>query len=253
VPAHGLPRGLRHPSRRALALAAGVLAATALVYVAARETSLFAVREIEVEGAPRPVQEAVRDEAGTLLGESLVALDRDELRRRLEELPMVRSLSLDRAFPHTLRIAVEAERPLAVVQRGEEAWLVSARGRVIGPADSAARAERPRISADEGDYLIPGELIGAGRLRVALDALGRIPAGFPVEVRWAHVEDEEVTFGLGDGTHLLLGPAEALRLKLVVAGRVLRAMIPDELAELGYLDVTVPERPVAAPKSQVSS
>jgi hypothetical protein len=47
------------PSGRSLAIGFAVLAAALGGYVAARETSLFAVQTIEVRGAPAPVTQRV--------------------------------------------------------------------------------------------------------------------------------------------------------------------------------------------------
>ena len=39
--------------------------------------------------------------------------------------------SFDRDFPHTLKVRVRLERPVAVLRRGADAWLVSASARVL--------------------------------------------------------------------------------------------------------------------------
>ena len=88
-----------------------------LLYLGARETPVFALEELEVSGVSSSVRQSVEAAAKPYVGESLVALEQDELRRQLESLPMVRSVRMDRAFPHTLRVAVVPERPLAVVRR----------------------------------------------------------------------------------------------------------------------------------------
>ena len=60
--------------------------------------------------------------------------------------------------------------------------------------------------------------------------------------------DHELTFMLASGLELRLGDIRAVRLKLAVASRIL----PQLLARGGYayLDVSVPERPVAGINSQ---
>jgi cell division protein FtsQ len=253
VPANGLRPRLRAPSARALVLGGAVAGLLGLLYLAARETPVFAVRQVDVTGAPPAVREAVREAATPFLGESLVALDRDELRRTLEALPTVRSLQVDRAFPHTLRIAVAPERPLAVLRRGRRGWLVSDRGRVMQELETPAAAARPRIRIGQGTPVEAGELVEAASVRVALRTLGRVPDDFPVRIRAVWVEDEAVTLVLASAAELRLGTRDALDLKLHVAGRVLRTLTPTERRELAYLDVTVPERPVGTTKSQVST
>ena len=71
------------------------------------------------------------------LGESLLGLDLNELTRRAEEVPMVAAASFDRAFPHTLEIAVVPEVPVAVLRQGSSSWLAAAGGRIVAELDTA--------------------------------------------------------------------------------------------------------------------
>jgi len=90
-----------------------VFGAVLLALVLARETSLFAVRTIGVSGAgagvERQVERALRDRAG----QSLVGLDLDAAKVDVAALPTVASVRFDRAYPHTLRVMVVPERPVA--------------------------------------------------------------------------------------------------------------------------------------------
>jgi cell division protein FtsQ len=227
-----------------VSLACGVLVALGLLYMAARQTGLFALREVEVTGAPRSVREAVRAAAEPYIGQSLVGLDTDELRRELEALPTVRTLRLDRAFPHTLRLVVTAEVPLAVVRDGPRAWLVSRRGRVLRHLDSGDTGTWPRIRADAVTELVPGGMLEDEGAMLALAVLRHLPAHFPVPVKSVRVEDRLATLVLAGGLKLLLGEARATSLKLEVAVRIVRRLPAPKRSELAYLDVSVPERPV---------
>jgi cell division protein FtsQ len=249
VPPRALRLGLPLlPSRRALAYAAAALAVLALAYLAARETTLFALERVEVRGAPPDVRAAVLEAADRFVGESLVAFDGDELEQTLEALPSVRSLSYDRAFPHTLRLFVRPERPAAVLRRGRDAWLVSERGRVIRAVERHALPVFPRIWL--AGVPAPGSLVADGHLALALRAIRALPSGFPVRVRTARARDEEgITLVLARGTELRLGEATDLRIKLAVAARVLASLPVAERVGLAYLDVKVPARPVGATKS----
>ena len=253
MPANGLRPRLRAPSARTLCVAGAVVGLLALLYLAARETPLFAVREVDVTGAPPAVQKAVLEAAAPFVGESLVALDQDELRRRLEALSSVRSLRIDRAFPHTLRIAVAPERPLAVLRRGPSAWLVSDRGRVMQDLGTSSAGARPRIWIGQGTQVEAGETVESPIVRAALRVLRRVPDDFPVRIRAVRVAEDDLTLVLAGEAELRLGTGDGLALKLHAAARVLRALTPLERRELEYLDVTVPERPVGADNSQVST
>lgn len=246
MPANPLRGRLRAPPLRLLAVALLVVLLLGAAYAAARFTSLFALQELELAGGSKAVQASVRKAAAPFLGESLVTLDRDEVQRRLGSLPTVRSVTIDRAFPHTLRISVVQERPLAVVRNGRGAWLVSARGRVIRAVPpEASSTRRPVVWMEPESDPTPGDLVGAEGVKVALAGLRQLPASFPERVRTARVDGEELTLLVASGAEIRLGKAGQAGLKLAVAARVLHSMSPSERAGLAYLDVSVPERAVA--------
>jgi cell division protein FtsQ len=247
------PATLRTPSLRALAVPAALTAALSLGYVAARETSLFAVRAVEISGASRQTERDVRGELEPLSRSSLVALDADDLERRLEELPAVRSAEVDRAFPHTLDIVIREERPRAVLRDADNARLVSDTGRVIRILPPRALPRLPRIWIAGVASLAPGETLSDRSARLALGVLSAVPARFPARLVAARAKGGAVTLILIGGRELRLGPPRAVRPKLEAAAAVLTALSADERAGLGYLDVSVPNRPVAGIDPQVES
>jgi cell division protein FtsQ len=243
VPANGLGGRLRAPSVRVLAIVAIVVAVVVLGYAVARFTSLFALEGIEIEGGTRAARADVREAGEPFLGASLVSLDQDELRQELLALPTVRSVRIDRAFPHTLRVSVVPERPLAVIRSGSEAWLVSERHRVIRSVKPES-VGRPVVWTLPGTALEPGRIVQGENTGLALEALRRLPDKFPVKVDSARASGGEITLILAGGAELRLGRADAVALKLAVAARVLRTLSASERAGITYLDVSVPERAV---------
>ena len=249
-PALTLP-SLRYPSLRQLVVAAGLVAGVALAYAAARQTSLFAVRALDVSGAPPAVTAEVGAELEPLLGTSLAAADGDALERRLEAIPSVRRASVDRAFPHALAVTVRPERALAVVRLGPKAWLVSDRGRVIRPVAAGGHRRLPRVWLPATGTLRPGDVLADKRATRPLAALAELPRPFAVRVVTARAGDDGVTLVLPGRAEVRVGSDAALGVKLRVADAVLRALSPDERARLAYVDVTLPARPVATENSQV--
>jgi cell division protein FtsQ len=221
-----------------------VVGVVVLGYAVARFTSLFALEQIDIEGGTRAARADVREAGKPFLGVSLVSLDQDELRQELLALPTVRSVRIDRAFPHTLRVSVVPERPLAVIRSGPEAWLVSERHRVIR-AVKPDSVGRPAVWTVPGTVLEPGRIVQGEDTGLALEALRRLPDNFPVRVDSARASAGELTLLLTGGAELRLGRAEAVALKLAVAARVLRTLSAAEREGITYLDVSVPERAVA--------
>jgi cell division protein FtsQ len=230
------------PSGRSLLVGFAVLGAVLLALVVARETTLFAVRSIEVTGAgpgvERQVERALRDRQGA----SLFGLDLDAAQVDVAALPTVASVRFDRAYPHTLRVAVVPERPVAVVRQGAASFLVSRRGRVMARVDRTVKPDLARIWIGKDVTLDPGAFVESD-LATAVRAVAPL-AGvhFPSRVVSVRTTDG-LTLRLRSGLELRLGDTREVDLKLAVADRVLRVLPPGS----GYLDVSVPDRPVAGP------
>jgi cell division protein FtsQ len=237
------------PSRRSLAVGCALLAIGVGGYAALRASSAFAVRHVIVVGASPAVRAEVRRAATFVRGTSLLSLDAAALERRVDALPTVLSMRYDRAFPHTLRIVIVPERPVAVLHRGRSLWLLSARGRVIAPLRRGAEPPLARVWVPTTTAVEVGATLPPARGLTAAQALA-LAAGFPVRIDTVSLVRNQLVFRLRTGLELRLGEPTDLRLKLAIARRALE-QLP---AGTAYLDVSLPQRPVAGPaNSQVST
>jgi hypothetical protein len=77
-------------------------------------------------------------------------------------------------------------------------------------------------------------------------------ASSPLERRvlWASVRDGALTAGLRSGLELQFGSLSDLQLKLAIAGSILPSLAPRVAGGPGYLDLAVPDRPVAGTNPQ---
>ena len=228
------------PSGRSLLLAFALLAGALGAWFLARETPLFALRTIEVSGGSAPTERQVRRVLATEVGHSLLKLDATRVESRLEDLPTVVSVRLDRAFPHELRVAVVPEVAVLVVRQGADSWLVSARARVIGTVQRGSHARLPRLWVKRDVPVERGDTLG-GDLAAGVLAVRPLPGARLPRVATVRMGDDGLTLALRSGLLIRLGEAEAIRLKLAVAARLV-PLLDDGTA---YVDVSVPERPVA--------
>lgn len=228
------------PSRRSFLVGVCIVALAAGAYAVARQTSAFAIGRIEVSGAPTDVRQAVQRVLAPLVGTNLLALDGTALERKAEALPTVVSVSYDRAFPHTLRIHVVPELPVAVLHRGRSTWLVSARARVVMRIPNGTYAGLARIWVPRKTDVAVGAFLTAdgGGTTARTLALAR---RFPARISTASLVHGELVFRLHSGLELRLGDPTDVRLKLAIARRAL-AQLPSGTT---YVDVSVPGRPVA--------
>ena len=229
------------PSGRSIALAIALVLVGAGLYAIARTTSAFAVRNVVVTGAPPSVASDVRAALGAATGQSLVTLDVGKLERQVESVPTVAAVRFDRAFPHTLRVFVVPEQPVAVARQGASSWLVSARGRVLASLTHGARPGLPRLWLGPTTKVVPGGMLGADASLAVRALRPAAAAGLPDRVASARAANDEITLRLRSGLEVRLGDASQLPLKLAVTAHVLPLLV----AGTTYLDVAVPDRPVA--------
>lgn len=208
-------------------------------YLIARETSIFGVQRIEVEGAPPALAAQIRSALAPLEGTSLVSFGRSDADRRLAGIPQIASVRYDRAFPHTLRVRVSVEQPVAVLRKASDAWLVAGSGRVLSTLQPGSYPPLPRIwLAAETDVAV-GSPVETG------DAI-RVAAALPAAHLPAHVlavRDDgggQLVVQLTGGREVRLGDASNLLVKLAVAAAIL-----PHADGAAYVDVSVPTRAVA--------
>lgn len=231
---------------------AAIVVIVALVYLTARESSLFAVTRIEVAGAPPTVAAQVRAALRFTDGQSLLRLDGDGVVSALERLPPVYRASYDRDFPHTLRIRIVPERPVAVLRRGADSWVVSARGRVIGPVQRGDLRSLPRIWLGATALVRVGETLRDPSGSLASRALSSFRgAGLGGRISFVKAEGGRLVAGLRTGLELRFGPPVDLALKLAVVRSILPTLAAPSAGGPRYLDVAVPERPVAGINPQL--
>ncbi len=235
---------LRHlPSWRVLAIGFGTIAAAALAYLAARETPMFALRSVEVSGAPPALAARVENTLEQFDGTSLLALHLGDLDRELGTIPEIAGANYDRDFPHTLRVMVWVDPAVAVLRKGVDAWLVSARARILMPLDRPELSSLPRVWLAARDDVSRGETLTDPDTLHAVRTLAVLRrTRFPVRVRLVKSSEHELTLVLDNGRELRLGDQVALWLKLAVARRILFAVGGESTTH--YVDVSVPERPV---------
>jgi cell division septal protein FtsQ len=238
------------PSGRSLLVGLLVLCLAVGGYVAARQTSVFALREVEVTGGTPQLRATVRQALRAELGRSLLRVDGGDVGRLLAPIPSVRGFTYDRDFPHTLHVVVRPERPVLIVRQGTAAYLVAASGRVMRPLKNPHLSSLPRLYVTKDVRLVAGERLPPVPASAATALAALRGASIAGGVRFVQAGTHELTLRLGGRLELRLGDSGDLRLKLAIARRIL-AETGAARAGGGYLDVSVPERPVLATDSQV--
>lgn len=122
----------------------------AAVAVVAALTLFFKVDKIEVTGSSRYQAEEIIAASGVERGDNLILLDRRKTARRLyTELPYITQVQVTPKFPDTLLVEVTEVQAIASIQGAGTYWLLSAKGKLLEPADETAAADYLPISGVE--------------------------------------------------------------------------------------------------------
>ena len=251
------PRGLETtallrylPSGRSLLAGLAIALLAGLAYLGARETSVFAVRTIDVRGGNAQTRAEARAALAGEQGTSLLKIGRGTVAARLAGVSSVLSFTYDRAFPSTLRVVIRRERPVLVIRQSRYAYLVAATGRVLKPLPHPLLSHLPRLWVRSTVPVTVGEDLPAAEAASAHALAAANGAALPGGVKSIVQEHGSFALELGAGLELRLGQPNDVLLKLAIAKRILRAT--GASVDAGYLDVSVPERPVLSVNPRVA-
>jgi len=191
------------------------------------ENSEFALQHVEVKTDGMIALEQLRRWSGVKLGDNLIALDLTAVKRKLELVSTIDSVSVERVLPRTLKISVTERDPVAQVNipsadsSGSIAVAVfqlDADGYVMQPLDprlcviplAQVSGQLPVITGLNVYQLQPGHRVESPQVRAALELIGafghspmaglvdlrRINASLPGVVVVTTGQGGEITFGL---------------------------------------------------------
>lgn len=191
------------------------------------ENSVFAIQQIDVATDGRIPDDFIRRWCGVKLGSNLIALDLSSVKRNLELASLIRSVSVERVLPRTLKIRVISRDPIAEVNvpradtQGGIAvsiFQLDAYGYVIQPLDPRLRVvplaqmkyPLPVITGLNVYQMQPGRRVAVPQAQAALglisafahssmaglDSLQRIDVSSPQVIVVTTTQGSQITFGL---------------------------------------------------------
>lgn len=238
----------RRRSRVVLAIVAVAIVAGSLG-MWLRSSSLVRVEDVTVSGIDGNQAGDIRDALTVAaLDMTTLAVDEDELRAAIEKYPVVRNLRSSIDFPHRLRIAVNAYDAVAALQpeRGS-LTAVAADGTLLR---GTATRDLPLVGVRD----VPaGARVRDDAALRAVRLLGAAPAPMRRRVMRVFRARRGLAATVHEGPKLYFGGDRRLRAKWSAAARVLAH---DSSRRASYVDVRIPERPVAGgfqPRPDTSS
>lgn len=186
------------------------------------------VRQVKVSGVARLTPDQVRGQATIEAGTPLARLDTGAVERRLAALAPVRSVAVDRRWPHTVEIRVR-ERVAAAVQPRGGSWVLVDRSGVEFATEPSRPRGLPLVSAPVHE--------GAAARRAALDVLDLLPAEVRAQVRQIRATTpQHVSLTLSRGRSVVWGSSERGQRKAAVLAVLLSR-------KASVYDVSAPDTP----------
>jgi cell division protein FtsQ len=203
-----------------------------------RNSSLVQVQDVAVRGVEGPQAEQVR-RALVAEGMDMTTLNvrEDALLGAVAQYTAVRSLHTETDFPHGLRIVVHGYEPVAVLRAaGGGLTAVAADGTLLRGVTTRGLPVVGVRSTPGGDRL------GRGETRGAVALLAAAPRALRVRVDRVYRGPRGLAATMSDGPKLYFGGVARLDAKWGAAAQVLAHQTSRGAA---YLDLRIPERPVA--------
>ena len=176
------------------------------------ENSEFSIQSVEIQTDGVIAPEQLRRWSGVKPGENLIALDLASVKRNLELVPAIGSVSVERILPRTLKIRVAERKPVAQVNVPTAAasggiaisvFQLDAGGVVMRPLDPRlcavplpqAGAQLPEITGLSVYQLQVGHPAGLPQVQAALQLVGAFkhsPMAGLVDLRRVDVSSPDV-------------------------------------------------------------
>jgi cell division protein FtsQ len=235
----GLSRRRAQVRRRRLTAVGVILLVLVLAYLLwFRNSSLVSVDHVEVEGVTADREQVIAALERAAEGMTTLHVKEGELREAVAGFPTIATVSADAQFPHGLKIEVTERLPVAVAEVDARQVAVSADGYVLEGVVFDPK-ELPSLVAGPvaGTRLGPEGAAQAAILGAAPDALkDRLE-----ESNW-DAERGGVVVDLDGAPELRFGGGDRAEAKWQAVAAVLN---DPELGSPSYVDVSVPQRPVA--------
>jgi cell division protein FtsQ len=228
-------------SRKATVVAATLLALVVLgaMFLWLRDSSLVGVRQVDITGVSGSQADDIRG-ALTDAARDMTTLHvrKDVLRDAVQSYPVVRELHADADFPHRLRITVNSYDPIGSMELGGRFVAIARDGTVLDGTPTKGLTAIAATGSAAGTKITGTEATKLVRL------LAAAPAPLRSRALRAYKGPNGLAVDLRDGPRLDFGDLAQVDAKWLAAAAVLA---DEDSRGASYVDVRLPERPVAGP------
>jgi cell division protein FtsQ len=211
-----------------------------------RNSSLVAVRQVTITGVSGPDSGQIRSAlTGAARGMTTLNVKFAALQTAVKPYPVVKHLTVSTSFPHTMRITVAEQVPVAEISAAGRTIAVSADGTLLH--DAVANGPLPTISVS----VYPGGTHVDRSVAPEVQLLAAAPYALLAKVAQVSTDPNYgLIAALRNGPKVYFGDATNLSAKWSAAAAVLAS---SSSAGASYIDVTNASRPAAGSGTDTGS
>lgn len=258
--AHVKPARRRGPMRHAVMFVAKVVVPLGLVVVlgyqgasAIGTSSTFQIQTVKVSGNTRTPTADIMAALNGLQGTSIVTVDLDAWRLRLQETPWVRDATFHRALPSTLEIAVTEREPVGIGRIKNRLYVIDERGAVI--ADYGPQYADLDLPIIDGLSASPGRdgQGDEGRAALAARVIAALRAQPAIAQRLSQVDvaDPHNAAVIVNGDPAVIYVGEDRFLPRLESYLGLATTLRERVADIDYVDLRFDDRIYVRPSSMM--
>ncbi len=167
-----------------LAMVIGLISVSFLsIYHYLLSSPYLRLEQVEVDGVDEKIREELIKACGLSSDVSLLGLNLNRVKHKMEGHPWVKAVSLERRFPHSLIVHVEKERPLGVVAM-DKLYYFNGQGEVFKEVSRSEEVDFPLVTGVDRE--------GAKRREQLMRAVSAIKGLEAVKGPWALNQLSEV-------------------------------------------------------------
>ena len=200
--------------------------------------------EIGVSGANEWVSaQTIHVIADKQAGKSLFLVSAHEVTEQLKSIPGVSEAKVSKQFPKSMSVEVKAQRPAAMLKRGDTLTAVDSQARVLNSVKNANVDGIPVIEVKDIDASLKNRSV-----KETLTILGALPESMRKSITKVTAETQDsVTTTLNDGDRVIIwGDSSQLKLKLAEAEEIAKNITAGTAGFAGkhQIDVSSSQKPI---------
>jgi len=206
----------------------------------------FNIKKIDISGNSRLSTEKILKLSGISLKDNIFRVNAGLVAKRVKGEPWIKSATVSRALPLTIKIAVSERQPRAIWLSGPTYYLLDTDGAVVSVGPAPPLAGLPLIKdAPPDNGLETGETVKAPAVKNALAVIAALDKDILADIGWVSAPTiDGLAIHLNSGPVVMYGKAEMSKQKNY-AIKVIRTEATNEGKVWQYIDVRVPSNPVA--------